>query len=112
MCKRSLQATVLVAACSVLSVALTAAAEEGFPLQEKFPKVTYTTTEALHRDYQNVIIVDVRSKIEFDVIHINKTVYLPVTTAMFVKDLAKVRDKDGSAADRLLLQRTHLRQIL
>jgi rhodanese-related sulfurtransferase len=97
MSKRSLQLMVLVVACFALLVGLAAAAEEGFPLREKFPKVKYMTTEALHRDYQSVIIVDVRSKIEFDVIHINKAVYLPVTTAMFVKDLAKVRDKNGSA---------------
>jgi rhodanese-related sulfurtransferase len=81
----------------VLAAGLAIAAEEGFPLREKFPKVKYLTTEALHRDYQNTIIVDVRSKIEFNVIHINKAVYLPVATAMFTKDLEKVRAKDGSA---------------
>ncbi len=98
MSKRSLKIFLLVAAFSVLSVALVAAADDGFPLREKFPKVKPMTTEVLYRDYQKVIIVDVRSKIEFDVIHINKAVHLPVTTAMFVKDLAKVRDKNGSAA--------------
>jgi len=97
MSKRSLKTIVLAAAFSVLSVALIAAADESFPLREKFPKVKPMSTEVLQRDYQKVIIVDVRSKIEFDVIHINKAVHLPVTTALFVKDLAKVRDKDGSA---------------
>jgi rhodanese-related sulfurtransferase len=95
--KRLLQKIVLGAACCVLSVVLTAAAEEGFPLREKFPKVKYISTEALNRDYQNTIIVDVRSKIEYDVIHINKAVHVPITTTLFIKDLAKVRDKDGKA---------------
>jgi rhodanese-related sulfurtransferase len=54
------------------------------------------TTEALYRDYQKTIIVDVRSKIEYDVIHISKAVHVPVTTAMFVKDMEKVRAKEGS----------------
>lgn len=94
--KRLLQKIVLGAACFVLSVVLTAAAaEEGFPLRAKFPKVKYISTEALHRDYHNTIIVDVRSKFEYDVIHINKAVHVPVATAMFIKDLTKVRSKDG-----------------
>jgi len=92
---RIVRRIVLAAACSVLAIGLAAAADGGFPLREKFPKVTPMTTEALHRDYQNVLIVDVRSKIEYDVIHINKAVHIPVTTAMFIKDLAKVRGKDG-----------------
>jgi len=93
--KRLLQKIVLGVTCFVLSVALTSAAEEGFPLRAKFPRVKYMSTETLNRDYQNTIIVDVRSKFEYDVIHINKAVFVPVTTAMFIKDLAKVRDKDG-----------------
>lgn len=71
------------------------AAEEGFPLRAKFPKVEYVTTEALARDYQKTIIVDVRSKIEFDVIHVSKAVHLPVANAMFVKELEKVRGKEA-----------------
>jgi rhodanese-related sulfurtransferase len=81
----------------ILSAVLTApAAEEGYPLREKFPNVKFMTTEALNRDYQSVIIVDVRSKIEYDVIHINKAVHLPIATAMFIKDLEKVRPKTDS----------------
>ena len=72
-------------------------AEEGFPLRAKFPQVKYMSTETLHKDYQKVIIVDVRSKIEFDVIHINKAVHEPMATALFAKSIEKLRDKNGSA---------------
>ncbi len=96
MSKRSLQLLSLFVVCFALLVGLAAAAEEGFPLREKFPKVKYLTTEAMFKEYQRVIIVDVRSKIEYDVIHINKAVHLPMATAMFVKDLEKLRPKNGS----------------
>jgi rhodanese-related sulfurtransferase len=90
--KRVLHNIILAAAC-LLSIWLTASAEEGYPLREKFPKVKYITTEALSRDYQNTIIVDVRSQIEYDVIHISKAVRVPIVTKMFIKQLEKVRDK-------------------
>jgi|GEM_PF-425019 len=70
--------------------------EEGFPLREKFNKVKYITTEALNREYKKTIIVDVRSKIEFDVIHINKAVHIPIAATLFIKNLEKVREKSGS----------------
>lgn len=71
-------------------------AEEGFPLREKFNKVKYIDIEALNREYEKTIIVDVRSKIEFDVIHINKAFHIPVGTNLFIKNLEKVREKSGS----------------
>jgi rhodanese-related sulfurtransferase len=92
---RMVQQIVFGAAVLVLAGVLAVAAEEGYPLRAKYPKVEYVTTEALNRDYQKTIIVDVRSKIEYDVIHINKAVHLPVATAMFTKDLEKIRDKNG-----------------
>lgn len=93
-----LQKTLIGAAClAVAMVSAASADEKGFPLREKFSKVKYVTTEALSRDYQKTIIVDVRSKIEFNVIHINKAVHVPITTALFVKDLEKVREKGGEA---------------
>lgn len=73
-----------------------ASADEGFPLREKFNKVKYITIEALNREYEKTIIVDVRSKIEFNVIHINKAVHIPVGTNLFIKNLENVREKSGS----------------
>jgi rhodanese-related sulfurtransferase len=91
-----LQKAVIGTVCLVMFLVTTAAAEEGYPLRKKFPGVKYVTTEALNRDYQKTIIVDVRSKIEFDVIHINKALFIPIATALFVKELEKARDKAGS----------------
>lgn len=81
----------------VIPIAAVSVAEEGYPLRQKFPQVKYMTTDALNKNYQKVIIVDVRSKIEFDVIHVNKAVHEPITTMLFVKNLEKIRDKSGAA---------------
>jgi len=79
----------------LMSMALPAIADEGYPLRAKFPQAKVISTEALHKDYEKIIIVDVRSKIEFDVIHVNKAVHEPITTALFTKNLEKIRDKSG-----------------
>lgn len=79
--------------CCTWSVAL---AEKGFPLRAEFPKVKYITIETLNKDYNKVIIIDVRSKIEFDVIHINKAIHIPVALATFGRELDNVRSKTGS----------------
>jgi rhodanese-related sulfurtransferase len=79
----------------LMSVTLPALAEEGYPLRAKFPHVKVISTEALDKEYQKIIIIDVRSKIEFDVIHVNKAVLEPITTALFTKNLEKIRDKSG-----------------
>lgn len=71
-------------------------AEEGFPLRAEFSKVKHISTEALAKDYKKVIIVDVRSKLEFDVIHINKALHIPVALATFGKELENVRSKNGT----------------
>ncbi len=81
----------------VLSMMTQGYAEEGYPLRAKFPQVKIITTETLSKDYQKIIIVDVRSKIEFDVIHVNKAVHEPITTALFVKNLEKIREKTGAS---------------
>ena len=86
----------LISLVAVLSVSTWSFAQEGYPLRAKFPQVKYITTEALNKDYQKAIIVDVRSKIEFDVIHVNKAVHEPITTALFVKNLEKIREKTGA----------------
>lgn len=70
-------------------------AEEGFPLRTKFPKVKYISTEALNKEYAQAVIVDVRSDLEYDVIHINKAVHVPMAQATFVKDLEKSRPKEN-----------------
>jgi rhodanese-related sulfurtransferase len=93
--RRERRILVLAMVCLVAFI-IPAVAEDSFPLRAKFPAVKYITTEKLNNEYQKTIIVDVRSKNEFDVIHINKAIYSPITTALFIKELEKIREKSGS----------------
>ena len=70
--------------------------EKGFPYREKYSDVEILSTEQLRKSYQNVIIVDVRSRFEFDVVHINKAVNIPLASAKFTTLLENLRGKNES----------------
>ena len=57
-----------------------------FPLREKYPNVKPITLEDLNANYDSTIIIDVRAKDEFDVIHIKKAEHIPVTKATFSRN--------------------------
>ncbi len=68
----------------------------GFPLREKYPDVKPITIEDLNANYDSTIIIDVRSKEEYDVIHVKKAQHVQVTKGSFLTDLEKVRGKSDS----------------
>jgi rhodanese-related sulfurtransferase len=79
-----------------LSFLSTAFAAE-FPLREKYPDVQPIALEDLNASYDSTIIVDVRSKEEFDVVHIKKAKHVQVTKGSFLADLEKIRAKNDAA---------------
>lgn len=81
----------VVATCLLVISAPVFSAE--FPLREKYPDVKPIAIEDLNANYDSTIIIDVRSKEEFDVIHIAKAEHIPVTKGSFLADLEKVRGK-------------------
>jgi rhodanese-related sulfurtransferase len=91
--KKLLKKLVLSAVCLLVLTVPLLAAEEGYPLRKKYPTLSYITTGDLKAQYDKAFIVDVRSKIEFDVIHINKSIHLPMATATFAGNLEKKRQK-------------------
>jgi rhodanese-related sulfurtransferase len=93
--KKLLKSVMVLAVLGVFVSVSASFAEEGFPLRAKFPKVKYITTDGLSREYSQAVIVDVRSDLEFDVIHINKALHVPVAQATFLKDLEKARSKEN-----------------
>ena len=93
MMKRTVQKVVFTLAGLLLLAAPLLAAEEGYPLRKKFPGLQFITSADLTSQYDKAFIVDVRSKIEFDVIHINKAVHLPMAVSTFAADLEKIRPK-------------------
>lgn len=83
-----------VVTCLGLAVSM-AFAEEGYPLRAKYSTVKWISTETLNKEYNSAVIVDVRSDLEFNVIHINKALHIPVAHAAFAKELEKARGKES-----------------
>ncbi|MBU1087561.1 MAG: hypothetical protein KKD05_08630 [Candidatus Omnitrophica bacterium] len=71
-------------------------AEEGYPVREKYSNVPFITTEEFFAEYDSIIIVDVRSKFEYDVIHVTKAPNIILSKKTFLEDLASVRAKDST----------------
>lgn len=69
-------------------------AADDFPHRAEFPDVKTISTEELAAQYDRDIIIDVRSDFEYDVIHINKAVNLPLARADFLDTVAKVRPRN------------------
>ena len=70
--------------------------DEGYPGRIKYADVPVYNTEQLRKQYDTVLIVDVRSKFEFDVIHIEKAFNVPVSSDTFLQDLEQLRLADAS----------------
>lgn len=66
-------------------------AAEGFPGREKFPKVPYIELEDLNKTFNDVIVVDARSKLEFETLRIKGAVNIPVASKTFEEQVAKLR---------------------
>ena len=73
---------------------------EEFPLRSKFPSIPTISTADLAKEYDSIIVVDVRSEFEFNVIHVAKSVHIPIAKSSFGKMLEKALggDKTQKAA--------------
>ncbi len=75
----------------VLGLAAFAAAVE-YPHRKDFPKIQTIDSETLYKQHEvdKVIIVDVRSSIEYEVIHAEGAIHIPLSNANFVKEIQKL----------------------
>lgn len=83
----------LLVACSLLGMTGTSNASEIFPLRPYYPEVPFITTGDLLDQYNEAVIVDIRSKFEYDVARINKAPLLPLTDTDFAEKLELLRGK-------------------
>ena len=81
--------------CLFLGAVSSAGASE-FPLRAAYPGVPFISMEDLAGEYEDAIIVDVRSEFEYDVVHITKAVHIPIARASFIQELGALRAKDSS----------------
>ncbi|KPJ97494.1 MAG: hypothetical protein AMJ60_11010 [Desulfobacterales bacterium SG8_35] len=81
---------------ALLCIASSAIGAEGFPLRANYPDIKIMSTEELNASYDDTIVVDVRSTMEFDVAHVSKAAHVPIAKATFASDLEKIRPKNSA----------------
>ena len=69
-----------------------------FPHRDKYPEVNIIELSDLKSGYDagDIIVVDVRSKGEFETIHIKNAVNIPYGTANFIKDLNRLAQMNSN----------------
>ena len=70
-----------------------AQANEGFPGRAKYPDIPVLTKEQLKDIFSDVVIVDARSKLEFETLRINGALNIPVASKNFEDSVKKIRAK-------------------
>ncbi len=63
-----------------LAYSLANAASDEYPMRARYPDVRIITTADLAKQYASVVIVDVRTKYEYDTLHIKDAILLPLGT--------------------------------
>lgn len=96
--KKYIQYQWVVVMTLLFSVGVQAAADQ-FPLRAKFPDVKTVSVEALNAEYDEFMVVDARSRFEFDTIHVSKAVRIPISSKSFQNLLARqIPDKSAKIA--------------
>jgi rhodanese-related sulfurtransferase len=84
--------TLLIAVICLVSFAdAIAASKEGFPGRKKYPKIPYIELADLSKQFKDVVVVDARSILEFETLHVVGAVNIPVAKKSFEGKVAKLR---------------------
>ncbi|MBL1278067.1 MAG: hypothetical protein COB30_018480 [Ectothiorhodospiraceae bacterium] len=67
------------------------AASDDFPGRDKYPQIPYIELNDLYSQFDDVIIVDARSKLEFETLRVKTAVNIPVAGDSFERDVARLR---------------------
>ncbi len=89
---RSLWPASLVVLIMIAGLTASAAALD-FPYRKDYPDVPTIDSEVLFKQYEmdKVVIVDVRSSIEYDVIHPEGAIHIPLSSADFIQMVRELR---------------------
>ncbi len=66
-------------------------AADEFPGRQRYPAVPYITITELNKLFNDVVIVDVRSKYEFDTLRIKGAINIPLSSKTFVEKMRDLR---------------------
>ena len=83
-------ATFLVLTSWLLSTAIAFAGDD-FPGREKYKKVPVIELNDLFKTFKDVVVVDARSKLEFETLQVKGSLNIPVASKTFEEDVAKLR---------------------
>ncbi len=87
--------------CSLLTTALAAPSDsnEGFPLRWRYPEEQFISTQQFYQMYPKVIVVDARTKFEWETLRVKGSINMPVDeidtgfNRQFEHDLKKLRQQ-------------------
>jgi rhodanese-related sulfurtransferase len=81
----------LLVALPIASTVTATTDEQHFPLRPFYPTVKTIDTDRFLEIYFNAIIIDVRSRFEFDVVRINKAKHVPLSEDDFIASISRYR---------------------
>lgn len=81
----------LVLAACLFSFASAFAADDDFPGRKKYPKIPFIELADLTKQINDVVVVDARSTLEFETLHIKDALNIPVAKKSFEEEIAKIR---------------------
>lgn len=81
----------IVSALAAVFVSALAGAEEGFPGRVKYPDVPYIELQDLYTQRSEIMVVDARSRYEFETLRIKGAVNIPVANKSFESLVIKLR---------------------
>ncbi|WP_455199404.1 rhodanese-like domain-containing protein [Kaarinaea lacus] len=88
---RKIANLLVLAICLFSFTGAIAADKEGFPGRKKYPKVPYIELADLAKQFNDVVVVDARSTLEFETLHIKGSVNIPVAKKDFPEQIVKLR---------------------
>lgn len=78
-----------------LSIGTSALAADDFPLRAKYADIPVISVDELKASIGNIDVVDVRSKFEFDTIHVKDAKHISISTGGFVPVVKKLSESNG-----------------
>ena len=94
MIRKCLKLTALLIAIWMTSTFVQSEYDHPFPLRAQYHDTPYIELSDFYKQYADVKIVDVRSRVEFDVIHINSAINISLKKLNFSKQLKLLRDSN------------------
>lgn len=66
-------------------------AADDFPGRKKYPKIPYIELADLYKTLKDVVVVDARSKLEFETLRVKTAINIPVASDQFEANVTKLR---------------------